>query len=326
MPQTLFATLRNNDEPIALPCFRIGFVLDGMLDQQANRDTAAAMLNLFDASFGGQLAFMALGGAGGQSSKLRKFSENTLKDWLALIAEGMPKNSGLRLYGTDQNPLGVPFMPFFSLDQDRHPLTRIQICIPWQYDRLSPFSDGIDAIAREAQVRFGYQGFGFARSPVSGFQDRWLPPAFRRFRSTVMGDVLGHEAVLFYSKPYATMRRLDQQRKGEKAEKPWDYEPGIPDMGWRTYVGRAFMDRLAGTARPGVTVDKNDRMMIVTAGSAPIWGDLNQSEDISAWKAAHDFLRPAYASKNVLRAFTLDCDPANPTSVEAVEQYLNRFA
>ncbi|MDO5622976.1 MAG: hypothetical protein Q4G24_16135 [Paracoccus sp. (in: a-proteobacteria)] len=325
MPQTLFATLRNHDEPIALPCFRIGFVLDGMLDQQANRDTAVAMLTLFHASFAGQLVFMTLGRAGGKPSKLKQFSEKTLQDWRALIAEGMPKNSGLRLYGTDQNELGVPFMPFFSLDHDRHPLTRIQMCVPWQYDRLLPFSDSLDAVARKASVRFGYQGFGFARSPISGLQDRWLPPAFRRFRSAVMGDVLGHEALLFYSKPYATMRRLDQQRRGGKAEKPWDYEPGVPDIGWRTYIGQAFMDRLTALAPSDITLDRTDSMMIVTAGPSPIWGDLNQSEDISAWKAVYGYLRPAFASQNILRAFTLDCNPADPTSVEVVEQYLNRF-
>lgn len=328
MPQTLFATLRKNDEQAALPCFRIGFILDGMLDQTANRETVLQMLRLFRSDFGSQLAFMVLGSASGTPGKLVRFQDKKLQDWLVRIAEGFKKNRGRRTYGADQNPLGLPFLPYFSVDHEPYPLTRIEICLPWQAEGLLSFCDGIDRIAKAGNVRFGYQGFGFARSPVGGFQDRWLPTAFRRFYTALMGDVLGHVLFLFYSKPHVAMRRLDQARNGDHG-KPWDYKPGIPDTAWRTYIGKIFADRLdllMMSEHPDVVVETNDRMVVVTAGPVPIWGDLNKNEDISAWRSVYDFLHPAFASRNILGDLTLDCDRSDLGSVEPVQGYLNRFA
>lgn len=326
MPQILHATVRNNDEPIALPVFRIGFVLDGMLDQPSCRTAVLAMLDAFTAEYGAQLAYMMLAGTGGKPGKLVAFHTGKLAQWRERIAEGLPRNRGLRLYGTDDNPLAAPFAPFLSLDHDRHPLTRIEICIPWDAQDLLGFSAGIDRIARAAPVRFGFQGYGFAGSPVAGFPERMLPAAFLRYRTALMGDVLGKETCLFYSKPFVTMRRLDQQRKGAGGP-PYDYQPGIPDMGWRTYIGPAFAGRLSGSPEDArIKVDEQGGIVMVTVGDKPIWGDLNQGEDISAWREAQAFLRPAFCSRNLLGALTLGSDPADLASVETAAKYLDRLA
>ncbi|TKW65033.1 MAG: hypothetical protein DI616_16820 [Paracoccus denitrificans] len=93
MTQTLYATLRNNDEPIALPCFRIGFVFNGMLAEAANRDTAVQMLTLLQNRFANELAFMVLGGPTGKPRKLIGFCDKRSQGWLGLIQEGMPKTA-----------------------------------------------------------------------------------------------------------------------------------------------------------------------------------------------------------------------------------------
>lgn len=328
MPDVLYADIRNQDEPAAVPAFRIGFVLDGMLDQMPVRQAALAMLDAFASYCGARLGFMMLAGTGGKPGKLIPFRTAKLAEWRGRVVEGLPRNRGLRLYGPDDGPLGAPFLPFFSLDHDRHPSTRIEICLPCDAPDLLLFSRHIDQIARGAPVRFGFQGYGFAGSPVAGVPDRMLPPAFLRYRMALMGDVLGKETCLFYSQPFVTMRRLDQQRK-KTGGAPWDYQPGIPDMGWRTYVGPDFAARLDMGKAPqaaGLRIEEQGGMVIVTAGDAPGWGDLNRDEDMSAARAAHAFLRPAYCSRNPLAALTLGADPADPASAERADNYLNRFA
>ena len=327
MPDTLFALIRNIDEPIALPAFRIGLIFDGMLDQPDVRYAALTILDLFDRRFGGDLQFMARFRPNSAAQTLAKFSGKKLQDWRVDVEQGMPKYRGFRLYGGDQNPLHTPFMPYFSLSHMPYPMTRLEMALPDQADGLREFSDDVDAAVRQAPVRFGYQGYGFARSPVEGLMDNYLPPAFNRYRTALMGDVLGQLEPIFYSKPFVTMRRADQIRS-KSAGQPYDYTPGITDIGWRTYIGREFADRLdhdKRPAEPSLHIDRNDRMTVVTAGDQPIWGDLNTAEDIAPWQAAHRFLKPAFASQNILKAFTLAASAHDPATIERRDGYLRRL-
>ena len=328
MPETLYADMRNNDEPIAMPAFEIGLILDGMLNDLGVERVALAIFDEFINHFQDQLVFKMRESWTSKSAKLTAFKPKDILPLRQILAGGAPKTRCIRLYGTDENELNLPFTPFFSIDHDAYPMTRIVILLPPSAKDLRAFSDRIDQLARESQLRFGVQGFAFMRSPLSGFQDLDLPPAYNRYRAALMGNWFEALPSLFHSEALVEMQRLEQTRRKD-AGKPWDYHPGIVDIGWRTYIGKRFADRLQHSKPPAdtaVKLEANDHMNIVTIGDEPIWGDINGPEDISAWRAAHDYLRPAFASREVLKLHTWDMQPSSPKSIEKTEGYLNRLA
>jgi hypothetical protein len=315
----LNAQIRNNDEPYAVPVFRTDALLDGKLDVPENRHAALALFDAFVARFGSEIAFVAKQGKKAASANLVKATKARITDLRARLAEGLPDHSAIRLYGTDATPLGAPFQPNLLIMQEYFPSTQIEMSVDWNVPDLGEIIAGSDRLLRTTHMRAGYQSMGFQRSPVKWSDDRQFPPATDRFRAAVMGKFT----------PAAEWQAF----LTDNIVKLWGpYTAGIFATGWRTYVGAAFADRLDTSAQKltaladqGVAVEVLPQMTVVTAGPEPIWGDVNKGENVSAYRAAHAFLLPAYCTRKNLARFTLGWNDRDPERVDMVERYLDRL-
>jgi len=76
---------------------------------------------------------------------------------------------------------------------------------------------------------------------------------------------------------------------------------GIHEIGWRTLLGTHYEDRLDQldlSGIPGVTAIRTPGQLEIVIGDAPFWGDVNQQEDISAWREVHERLKPVRISEH----------------------------
>ena len=305
---------------VARPSFRIAATLDGGYDTDDVKAIAMGVFDAFAARFDGDMAFLTIG-----TNPARPFrpiaaspaKRDELRAALA-AATGAPKTlHTARLYGTDQNPLGVPDMPYLSIAKagGAHALLDIELALPWDMADLVPFADHIHGLICGGPVRFGYQGFGFHQSTMKFERAAMLPEAHRRFRAALMGA--------FNPNPNATLFETDSVTRRLRRS----YTPGISDVGWRTYVGADYTGQMGDVATAeaaGVQVSPCGAGVCVQAGPAPLWGDVNVNEDVTALTAAFTLLQPAFADQAILMD-TL-WGGRRPAEKDASQSYLNKLS
>lgn len=301
--------------PFALPAFRMLVVLKGRFDVEANRKAVLAIFDLFAQRFDDEIAFVATEKFGARSgANPIKQTPARIKKMRADLEAGMPGITSVKAFGTDQNPTNTPMTPYFRAIHVAKLYSEVEIALPWDLPDLKEFADRADAALAGAAVCTGYQSMGFLKHTQT-FNDKNLPPAFERYKAAVMGNINGNLAFLpFQGDQYV-------RRKGP-------YEPGILETGWRTYVGEDYRGKLGSTDgldQHGVSVEAYPGYTKVTAGPAPIWGDMNAGEDISAYTAAHQFVLPAYCGRDRLIEGTLWGSKNSAEGCDLAEQYLNRF-
>jgi len=312
MTITLVSHHATTPTPIAVPAFRVCAALQGSLLDDSNKACASAMFEAFMASFATDIAYTVTAAKSGKGGKLIKPTDAKTNAIREIIADGFTKKSGFRLYGPDTNPLDKPALPFLSITQVNPLLILIEAAVPTDHSQTAPFAQTADLALRLGKMMAGYQGFGFFKSPIGGLQDQYLPDASARFRTAIMNEWMSNPACTQWSKVW-------EQSKGA-------YEAGITELGWRTYVGSMFTDRITSTPDPALTVEDLPNMKVVTAGAAPIWGDVNTDEDIAAYKEAYAYLAPAFTSRDMLRRSTLGGVPSyDPGRADVVDGYLDRF-
>lgn len=312
MTITLFSHHLTTPTPIAMPAFRVCAALDGALSDDANKTCASDVFEAFLDNFGPDVAYAATSGKSRWTPKLVKPTATKLKRMREVIANGFTTHTGMRLYGPDTNALGKPAVPFLSITQVYPTFIVIDIAVPHDHPNRDAFAQASDQALRSANLMAGYQGFGFFKSPIGGLADNNFPYVTDRFRSATLGEWMRNPACTQWNKVW-------EQNKGP-------YHAGITELGWRTYVGRMFTDRITATPAPSLTIEDLSNMRIVTAGPAPIWGDVNANEDIKAYKDAYAYLAPVFTSRDMLRSSTLGGIPSyDPARAAVVNGYLNRF-
>lgn len=304
---------------VARPCFRIGATFDGGYAVDQTRIIALAVHDAFATRFDADIAFLAIGTNPSRPFRAIKAGaakRAELRDALHTATGALGTLHTARLYGTDANPLEVPDMPYLSISKagGAHDLLDIELAVPCDMPDLMDFADRIHHLMIPGPVRFGYQGFGFHQSTMKFERASMLPQAHRRFRAAILGRFNSNPNATLFVTP-SVVRRLRR-----------DYEPGISDIGWRTYVGADYAGRMrkapAGASN-GVTVEDCGAFTCVQAGPAPIWGDVNGQEDIAAYAAAFALLRPTRADQAILMA-TL-WGGRRPEEKDASQSYLNRL-
>jgi len=241
---------------------------------------------------------------GSKSLRLTRAGAAKRTEMSRAVASGLPDHRYLYLTGTDAE--GHPGHPMLALSHAPLPMAEIRIEMPWQAEGAPNLMDHVDVALEGVPVLAGYIGYGFAPRPLGVNYASFAPPAHLRYRCALMMDPVPFSPLVRHDQAFVTMRRLEQERaaKGQSIGEAnrFDYVPGLPDVGWRTYIGGVFRDRLAVTAKPpgpDVTIDDRGTFTTVTAGLAPIWGDLNLNEDFSAYKAAFAHLEPAMSDWNM---------------------------
>ncbi|PVA11043.1 hypothetical protein DC366_04525 [Pelagivirga sediminicola] len=302
---------------IALPCLRIGAIVDN--DVRTEGDLRSALHDLFAARFDTQISFLTIGTDPARA--YRAIKATTAKRQQLRAPQAAPVVNGTRalwcarLYGPDTTALQQPYLPYFEIVAAlRKDLLSIQFAVPHDMSDLRDFADKVHAILGNTRLRWGYQGFGFGTPPFSSFGQRNLLPAHERFRAAVMSafDVAPEEALF----------RMDNV-----ARRIGDYTPGIPDMGWRTYVGADYRDRLGdpAPARGGCNGRGPRRGGLRHRRARTRMGDVNAGENLSALAAAYAYLRPAYADQSILdKRMWGDRTPAEKAATRGYFQRLSK--
>ena len=315
MTITLNGLIHEGKTPIAVPAFRICFALSKTITDPDNAAAIATITRSFIDHYSDAIGFVAINKSGNRPAKLTQPTAAKMKKVDELLHEGLTEKMGLRLYGPDTGPLGKPAAPFLSVHQDWTLHTILELALPWDSAAAMTLAETVDQALRATQVTVGFMGFGFFSAPVQGLDDRHLPAAHERFRAAFLGRWATHPEVFFWRK------NVDERLGG--------YRAGLPDLGWRSYVGDPFRERLKDPADdldPNVVIETTDNMTVVTVGSAPMWGDVNAGEDISAYRAAHAYLLPAMADRSVLRGAILGSAGSSPQRADVIDSYLDRFA
>ncbi|SLN54981.1 hypothetical protein PSM7751_02685 [Pseudooceanicola marinus] len=212
-------------------------------------------------------------------------------------------------------------------------MAEIRIELPWQAEGALDLMAQVDAALEGVPVPTGYMGYGFAPRALGVNYVSFVPPAQRRYRCALMMDPVPFSPLVRHDQSFVTMRRLEQKRaaKGRAIGEAglFDYVPGLPDVGCRTYIGGALRDRLAVTSEalgPDLTIDDRGTFTTLTAGPAPIWGDLNLNEDISAYQAAFAYLEPVMSDWNMRVRSAPGYSIKDKERVRQAKAYVDRFA
>ena len=268
------------DEIAALPAFRTLAYLDGTPDDPRIALAVGAMFDAFVARFGGDLGLlsMRLVGRSGKPSKATPKALKVLRDWIA-APDRLDSGAGVRLgsLSTDELP---PAMPWFRLEQRYDDQTMVEISVAPDAPDLLGFADEIAVALATAPMICAAQGFGFFL-PTAYDSLNWLLPRLAERYKTALLHTLDMPSCGL-RRAHSTMPYTD------------DMQPGIADIGWRTFVGPEYLDRLPKSfdLPRDVRVEASEAMLILTAGDAPIWGDVQKAEKIDTYRAIAAALTP----------------------------------
>lgn len=308
--------LKIDDRGIAESAFRTLAYLDGDLGDERIIAGVRRLLDIFVERFGDQVELLMVRDKG-IPAKPRKFDGKSLKlaqDWLARPEKVFASSLRINRYPTED--MNAPRAPHFRVDQN-HRLVSLEISVPDDSERLVDFADAVAEALKTLPVLCAVQGMGFYLPYAFDSLATQFPMTFARYKAAIeitLGGSLDGIRVKGSAFPY---------------DKNPGVKPGIADIGWRTFVGAPFLERLPRIGdladKPGVTLERAGDMVILTAGPAPIWGDVNRGEDITAYRAIASALasvRYPYAVA-ILSLFGGQSD--DPDGPEKISGYLGRY-
>ncbi|MBU2866011.1 hypothetical protein [Pacificibacter marinus] len=269
-----------DDGIAALPAFRTLAYLDGTPDDPQIALAVGEMFEAFVARFGDDLGLlsMRLVGRSGKPSKVTPKALHALRDWIS-APDRLDSGAGVRLGSLNTEDL-PPAMPWFRLEQRYDDQTLVEISVAPDAPDLLGFADEIAAALATAPMICAAQGFGFFLPTVYDSLNWLLPRLAGRYKTALLHTL---------DMPSCGLRRAHSAMPYTD-----NMQPGIADIGWRTFIGPEYLDRLPKSfdLPRDVSVDARDAMLILTASDAPIWGDVQQAENIDSYRAIASALAP----------------------------------
>jgi len=304
-----------DDTAIAQPAFRTLAYVDGSLNDPVNAAGVAALFDLFTHTFGDQIAWVAVGDHKNNMRPKKASQDNLtwLRDWLGTPDKTNPSSG--RINGAVDEALEEVTVPHFRVDE--YYFLMIEMSVPDDAEDLVAFADAATEILKTLPVISAVMGMGFYL-PVANESLIWnFPRTTPRYKTAI-------EFML--PAPSGGIRKTPS---GFPWHKHPELKPGIADVGWRTFVGAEYFERLPDLAAvqdtPEVALNQLDSMATITAGAAPIWGDVNTGEDISAYRAVAKALAPVRYPLKVALGSLFGSQGADPDGVDRIEAYLNRY-
>lgn len=308
--------LRFNDDPIAVPAFRIIAIIAGDIHAPENVSAIRNIYSLFEENFG-ELANVTSYNFPGHTGKIRWANPKLLDQARAWFERDATEyGQGIRRYGYEVQEFEEPALPYFGVEQ-RSYFNFLEIDIRHDDDRVVAFANSVTEHLLGIEVICGVMGMGF-----------FLPP----YKSSLvfeLGRMVDRYRPSIEISPSMIMNGI--RREGSSHRWKEGEEPGIADIGWRTLIGREFWSRIpdaasALKAEKDIAVEQSDKLLAVTAGTQPVWGDTERNEDISAYRAIARHLVPILYPKGAAMAFmfgggTYDADVAG-----RIDAYLKRFS
>lgn len=301
-------------EPSAAPAFRTMAWIEGSLSDQALVEKMIGFYDLFVDRFAGPDLYLMQGGRGkgGKTVQATPKALENARDWLMTPPHNFPTTLRLATY---DEPSDLTTVPFFRIEEGSG-------MVLLEFDQR-PDSPDLTLAARLAGMLMdlplicAVQGYGFH---LGGGNDSliWtLPQTTSRYRCAIEIQLDG---------PAPGIRKEGSFFPYERHPK---VQPGIADIGWRTFIGAAFLDRIPDIdslqGADEITVERRNGNVVITAGMAPIWGDLNRNEDISAYREIARVLAPAEYPLEIAKGSLFGDATGDPDRVDRLTAYLDRF-
>lgn len=310
MPDYIFY----DDEPIAQPAFRILAYWPDEMRQPAVSQGLAALFDIFLDMYRDQLAWVVVADdkrpLKGREASPALFEDT--RDWLATAEKEWPATA--RVFGPISDYNDQITVPSFRAEQLAD-IGILDMSVPADPETAVKFADRVTEVLKTMPTLYAIMGMGFFLPASMDELEDQFPRGSARYKAAVEFMAEG---------PRWCLRK-------DIGNTFWDEMPdendGIPDIGWRTIVGAHYLPRLGDVQidADGVTVDQTADMLIVTAGPAPIWGDVNVDEDISAYQAVSDALAPARATVLPMLNGLFGSQVDEPEGTDRVEAWYERF-
>lgn len=304
---------RDEFHHICVGAFRQLFYISGRLSDPPVRAATAAVANLFETKFGPEAPVLSYRFPG-HRARLRKFTPALIQaGHQFLCLDDVHDGQFMRRLGHAIPEFGEPAVPYLGIEQHTG-VVLLELATSTETADLWSFADEIRDVMMATPVLAGVQGFGFFLPPHLEERRNYLPATLNRYRAAV--EITG-QMVLDGIRIEGSKFRYDKHP---------DVRPGLPDIGWRTFVGQAFLQRLPNMERTlepaaDVDVEGTDAVKMIQAGSAPIWGDVAAGEDLSAFEAVAAALKPVRYPLPVM----LESGFNGFGRAEAAALYLSRF-
>ncbi|SFB50082.1 Protein of unknown function [Rhizobium sp. NFR07] len=299
--------------PSAVPAFRILAIIDGDIHAGQTRDLLGRIYQRFEGRYGkggGEVSYNFPGHRG----KIRKANLKLLEEGREFfLRDETEYGQGIRRYGYAIEEFGHPGVPFFGVEQ-RSYFHFLDIALPEDTASIVEFADFVTAELLNAPVITGVMGMGF-----------FLPYHKDSLKFLLGGKVERYKAALEITPDmvYDGIRTEGSSYRWKTGELP-----GIADIGWRTLIGAGFWPRLPDIAqlRSGsdIAVEKSERVLCVTAGERPIWGDVEAGDNIDAYRSVASYLAPIRLPEGCLQAFGFGGGMMSGHEAK-VHAYIHRF-
>ena len=296
-----------SNSPMAVPAFRLLLFVRAELNDPPLRSAFAKIYARFEADYG-EAARVAAYHFDKHEGDFKHMKPELLEAGRVFFDREKTKfGDGLRRYGMMPEEFDNPALPFFCAEQYRA-FTLLELALPPEAQANVASADAIMKEIEHLPVICGLMGFGFFLPPYKNSLAFMLGQASQRYRAAIE----------------ITAKMVDQgiQREGSYYRWKPNEEPGIADIGWRTLVGKDFIDRLPrpGPEADGISVEARSNMVVFTVGQRPIWGDVNKGEDMGGYKMVAARLKPVRFPEGVASIAMFGGD--NPDRVKA---YLGRL-
>lgn len=303
------------DEAIAEPCFRTMLYFQPPLSDPTMVEGTVALFKSFTQHFEDKLKKISIAGDEVKGLRRRNVTPELLEGaetWLRDAPKTWP--STLRISGPLDKERDAYSAPALRIEQGAD-YVFMDFSVPHRPEYPKGFAKEVTDILKTMPLLCGVMGMGFYLSPEFDSLADFFPRAFYQFRTALEPMVEGGKWGIHK----------------EIGHTPWhdypDMEPGVIDVGWRTFVSSYYLSRLPDldkvTKHKDVILERADHMAILTAGKTPIWGDDN--EDISAYQAVAAAVQPVRFPLEAAIRGLFGGHSRVPEGEERVEHYLNRF-
>ncbi len=301
------------DRPAAMPCFRALCWLQGSLDDPGMAAFATDLCGWFWRTHGAEVGLMQVASRTIRG-RPRKPSADVLSDVGTWIKEkDKPDAAEIQMQGPSEYDEGPERVPWLHLSGNRG-VVLAEVCLSHDRPDLVAQADAIAGLCDRAGLICALQGMGYYLPYEKQSLVSVLPQASVRYRAAI-------EILLNDPLAGLTAENIGFALRDAAAQ------PGLPDIGWRTMLGPALAARVEPLPDlPGVTVTRSDHAVTLTAGPAPIWGDVNRGEDIAAFRAVAAALAPVAMPRAVTDSRYFAGDPDDADHMDRLDAYLSRFA
>jgi hypothetical protein len=306
------AFLTYDRAPVAEPCFRTLAWFSGSLNDAAFVQFAADLAGWFWRIHGARIGRITVA-SDLQPAVPRDPTSETLADVGRWINDtGKPYSAYLQMEAPEDLDYDAERVPWIHIREGAG-MVMAEVCLPFDLTDLVAQADAqAGLLAREGLI-CALQGMGYFLPPMNRSLKAVMPRATVRYPAAIElqlldpVDGLQVEGAAFYWEDHP------------------DLQPGLPDIGWRTMLGARLAARVGKLPdMPAVVVTENP--LTLTAGPAPIWGDVNRAEDISAYRAVAAALATIAMPRAVTDSRYFAGNPDDSDHMDRLDAYLARFA